>query len=73
MDKGLLLPPMQDIRKASFEVAKAVAIEARNNGLGRQLDDEALAARICAAQWDPHFYSYRAGGCQTTTITKAMV
>ncbi len=60
-DRGLLLPVMQDVRKAGFEVAKAVAIEARDTGLGRQMDDKSVAAQVAKAQWEPHFYAYRAG------------
>ncbi|MFH1809723.1 MAG: NAD-dependent malic enzyme [Pseudomonadota bacterium] len=58
---GALLPPMSDIRRASFEVAKAVAIEARDTGLGRLLEDAEIEALIARAQWDPHYYAYRPG------------
>ena len=38
--RGYLLPPMSDIRAVSRTVAKAVAIEAREAGLGRLIDDD---------------------------------
>jgi len=59
--RGYLLPEMRDIRRVSFEVALAVAREARDAGLGRLLAEEELARVIKKAQWDPHFYPYRAG------------
>ena len=58
---GLLLPAMEDIRKASAVVALAVAKQAREEGLGRRLDDEQLAQIVAKAQWDPHFTAFRAG------------
>ena len=58
---GLLLPAMEDIRKASAVVALAVAKRAREEGLGRLLDDEQLEKTIAKAQWDPHFTPFRAG------------
>ena len=61
MDRGLLLPEMRDIRKASFAVALAVAREAREAGLGRLIPDTHLMAVIAKAQWEPHFYPYRSG------------
>lgn len=60
-ERGYLLPEMREIRRVSFEVALAVAREARDAGLGRLLDDERFATLIKKAQWDPHFYPYRAG------------
>ncbi len=59
--RGVLLPEMEDIREAAFRVAFAVAREAREQGLGRRLDDESLAAVLRRSQWDPHYYSYRPG------------
>ncbi len=58
---GLLLPPMEDIRRASAVVAVAVARQAREEGLGRRLDDDHLAQAVAQAQWEPHFTPFRAG------------
>lgn len=58
---GLLLPAMEEIREAAFQVALAVAREARDSGLGRLLSDEELTAVIRKAQWKPHYYPYRPG------------
>lgn len=58
---GLLLPEMKDIRKVSAAVAKAVAMEARDAGLGRLLDEDQLEAIIAKAQWVPTYASYRPG------------
>ncbi len=58
---GLLLPAMEDIRKASAVVALAVAKQAREEGLGRLLSDEQLEQMIAKAQWNPHFTQFRAG------------
>jgi len=42
-------------------VARAVAIEAREAGLGRLLPDEELDALLRRAQWTPRVYPYRPG------------
>jgi len=60
-EAGVLLPDMDDIRRVSFEVALAVAREARDSGLGRLLDDERLGRLVSRAQWTPHYYPYRPG------------
>jgi len=59
--KGMLLPAMRDIRHVAARVALAVAKKARDEGLGRQLDDERLEALVAKSQWNPHFYPYRPG------------
>jgi len=59
--QGYLLPPMRDIRAVSRAVAKAVAIEARNAGLGRLLDDSKYEEIIARAQWEPKYTPYRPG------------
>lgn len=62
--RGLLLPELKDIRTVSARVALAVAIEAREAGLGRLLDDEQLAAVVAKAQWQPRYAPYRPGRAQ---------
>jgi len=42
-------------------VAKAVAVEARNAGLGRLLSDEKYDEVIARAQWEPQYAPYRPG------------
>ena len=59
--KGHLLPAMRDIRAVSRGVAKAVAIEARDSGLGRLLDDAKYEEVIARAQWEPKYTPYRPG------------
>jgi malate dehydrogenase (oxaloacetate-decarboxylating) len=57
---GMMLPPMEILQEVSYQVALAVAKEARDTGLGRILTDEQLAKLIRKAQWKPHFAPYRA-------------
>jgi malate dehydrogenase (oxaloacetate-decarboxylating) len=59
--KGYLLPAMSDIRHVSRMVAKAVAIEARDSGLGRLLGDDQYEQVIAKAQWTPRYTPYRPG------------
>jgi malate dehydrogenase (oxaloacetate-decarboxylating) len=42
-------------------VATAVAIQARDAGLGRLLPDGELEALVRKAQWEPRFSPYRPG------------
>jgi malate dehydrogenase (oxaloacetate-decarboxylating) len=58
---GHLLPEIRDIRRVSKEVAKAVAIQAREDGLGRLLEDDELDALVTKAQWTPQYKTYRPG------------
>ena len=59
--RGLLLPSMEGIREVSARVARSVAVEARDAGLGRLLDDDELEEVIRNAQWRPEFMPYRPG------------
>ena len=59
--QGLLLPDMEAIREVSARVATAVAIEARDAGLGRLLSDAELESVVRKAQWEPRFSAYRPG------------
>jgi malate dehydrogenase (oxaloacetate-decarboxylating) len=63
--RGYLLPPMEDIRAVSRAVAKAVAIEARDSGLGRLVDDSRYEDLIARAQWDPRYSPFRPGADST--------
>ena len=67
-ESGLLLPEVKQVREASFQVARAVAIEARDSGLGRLLSDDELSQLVRGAQWDPRFYSYRPGGANGRSL-----
>jgi malate dehydrogenase (oxaloacetate-decarboxylating) len=58
---NMLLPVLKDIRNVSFHIAKAVALEARDSGLGRLLSDEEYATVIKKSQWIPEYYPYRQG------------
>jgi malate dehydrogenase (oxaloacetate-decarboxylating) len=55
----MLLPDLKNIREVSARVARAVAIEARDSGLGRLATNEEFEAIIRKAQWDPHYYPFR--------------
>ena len=57
--KGLLLPPLENIREVSFEVAMAVAKQARKESVGIQVPDERLSQLMRAAMWVPRYYPYR--------------
>jgi malate dehydrogenase (oxaloacetate-decarboxylating) len=57
--RNMLLPELADIRDVSARVAKAVAIEARESGLGRILSDDEFERVIRKAQWQPHYYPFK--------------
>lgn len=59
LKQNMLLPDLNDIRNVSFHIAKAVAIEARESGLGRLLSDKDYEAIIKKAQWQPEYYPFR--------------
>jgi len=60
-ERGLLLPEMSQIREVSARVATAVALEAKEQGLGRLVDDEGLERLVRRAQWYPAYSAYRPG------------
>lgn len=59
LEKGLLLPAMEDIRDISAHIAVAVAKESRDSKLGRIMDDEQIEKTIRKAQWDGKYRQYR--------------
>jgi malate dehydrogenase (oxaloacetate-decarboxylating) len=54
-----LLPPVTALRDVSYQVALAVAQQAREEGLTELQSDDALAAAIRAKMWTPHYRPYR--------------
>jgi malate dehydrogenase (oxaloacetate-decarboxylating) len=61
MNNGLLLPDIGNIREVSYRIAKAVAIESRDSGLGRIIEDDQLDQIIKKAQWYPQYLPFRPG------------
>lgn len=57
--EGHLLPEMADIRTVSRVIATSVAIEAREEGIGRLLEDDELERLVTRAQWEPRYSAYR--------------
>jgi len=56
---GQLLPPVSELRSASFAVAKAVARQAINDGVACPLDERTEESRIRANVWEPVYLPYR--------------
>ncbi len=52
---GSLFPPVRDIRRVTAGVAAAVVREAREEGLGRTIADDAIAPAVRAAMWEPAY------------------
>ncbi len=50
---GTLYPRVRDLRRVSTQIALTVAREARDSGLGRALEDDALERAVAEAQWEP--------------------
>ncbi|MBI4914548.1 MAG: NAD-dependent malic enzyme [Acidobacteria bacterium] len=61
LEKGLLLPRMEQIREVAFAVAREVALEARDSGLGRLLEDGEIDDLVRRAMWDARIFPYRPG------------
>jgi malate dehydrogenase (oxaloacetate-decarboxylating) len=59
LQKGKLLPDMDNIREISAKIAIAVAKSARDNGYGRLASDDDLEKFVYKAQWKPFYSSYR--------------
>ncbi len=53
------LPSIEFIRDVTLEVALAVAVEARELGLGISESDESLRTIIKARMWEPRYLPYR--------------
>ncbi len=54
---GSLYPPIRDLRRVAGRIAEAVVRAARDEGVGRRLDDAAIPAALAAARWEPRYDS----------------
>jgi malate dehydrogenase (oxaloacetate-decarboxylating) len=59
---GSLYPPIADIRRVTVGIARAVVRQARDEGLGRMLPDEAIADAVVEAMWFPEYPPYHLSG-----------
>ena len=50
---GSLFPPQSDIRKVEAAIAEAVVRQARDEGVGKAIRDEAIPAAVRSAIWEP--------------------
>ena len=56
---GNLLPPVTDLRRVSYDVAFAVALQAQKEGLAGIDSEEEVVSRIRAKMWTPVYRPYR--------------
>jgi malate dehydrogenase (oxaloacetate-decarboxylating) len=52
---GVLYPRVGDLRRVSTRIARAVAREAGDSGVGRRLEGDALDRAVAEAQWQPDY------------------
>jgi malate dehydrogenase (oxaloacetate-decarboxylating) len=52
---GSLYPPIRDLRRVAGRIAEAVVSAARDEGVGRKLDDAAIPDAVGAARWEPRY------------------
>jgi malate dehydrogenase (oxaloacetate-decarboxylating) len=55
---GSLLPSVAALREVSFEVARAVALRAQQEGLATKMDETLLRHRIRSKMWTPVYAQY---------------
>jgi malate dehydrogenase (oxaloacetate-decarboxylating) len=60
LQAGSLYPPIADIRRVTVGIARAVVRQARDEGVGRPLSDEAIVAAVAEAMWFPDYAPYSA-------------
>ncbi len=56
---GSLYPAIRELRHVAGRIAEAVVRAAREDGVGRRLDDAAIPAAVAAARWEPQYPSTR--------------
>ncbi len=55
LERGLLFPPLTELRGVTAKIAAAVVREARDLGVGRAIDDGAIEAEVDEAMWFPDY------------------
>jgi malic enzyme len=53
--EGSLFPPVHELRRVTARIAEAVVAQARDEGVGRPLADEAIRPSVQRAMWDPAY------------------
>ena len=56
--EGSLFPPVSELRRVTAGIASAVVRQAREEGLGRPIPDEAIPAAVAEAMWFPEYLPY---------------
>jgi len=52
---GSLFPPVHELRRVTARIAEAVVAQARDEGVGRPMTDDAIPQRVQEAVWDPAY------------------
>ena len=52
---GSLFPPVHELRRVTARIAEAVVAQARDEGVGRPIADDAIPRRVQEAMWDPAY------------------
>jgi malic enzyme len=52
---GSLFPPVHELRHVTARIAEAVVAQARDEGVGRPIADDAIPRRVQEAMWDPSY------------------
>jgi malic enzyme len=59
---GSLYPPIGELRRVAGRIAEAVVRAARDDGVGRALEDAAIPDAVATARWEPGYVTERAIG-----------
>ena len=52
---GSVYPPIAELRRVAGRIAEAVVRAARQEGVGRPLEDAAIPGAVAAARWEPRY------------------
>jgi malic enzyme len=55
---GNLYPCISDLRRVTRRIAEAVVRTARDEGVGRPIEDDRVAEAVAEAMWEPHYLPY---------------